>query len=247
MHSCQSNSRRAALAGLVAAALTGCIEIRDASPDKPKIDTTSSGVVVPPAGPNVAPSPTPDAIGIDSATPIRGAGPTPLEALQANTTSTLSEIDSSMAPSGADLESLRREMTVPVRGIAPAALRDTYDEVRGGARRHEALDILAPRGTPVLSAAGGRVLKLFNSKAGGLMVYAADPAERFILMYAHLDAYQPGLAEGQRLTRGQQLGTVGTSGNANPTVPHLHFAVARSADVKQWWKGTPVNPYSLLR
>ena len=119
--------------------------------------------------------------------------------------------------------------------------------MRGGTRKHEALDILAPRGTAVLSAAPGRVLKLFTSKAGGLMVYAADSSEKFILMYGHLDAYQPGLADGQPLHRGQQLGIVGTSGNAAPTVPHLHFAIARSSDVKQWWKGLPVNPYPLLK
>jgi murein DD-endopeptidase MepM/ murein hydrolase activator NlpD len=79
------------------------------------------------------------------------------------------------------------------------------------------------------------------------MVYAADSTERFILMYGHLDAYQPGLAEGQALRRGQQIGVVGTTGNAPPTVPHLHFAVARSSNVKEWWKGSPVNPYPLLR
>ena len=138
-------------------------------------------------------------------------------------------------------------LMVPVQGIEASALRDTYAEQRGGgSRTHEALDIPAPRGTPVLSAAGGRVLKLFDSKAGGKMVYAADSSERFILMYAHLDAYANGLAEGQPLRRGQVIGTVGTTGNAPPTVPHLHFAIARSNDVKTWWKGAPVNPYPLL-
>ena len=137
-------------------------------------------------------------------------------------------------------------LIVPVQGIEASALRDTYDEHRGGSRTHEALDIPAPRGTPVLSATGGRVLKLFDSKAGGQMVYAADSSERFILMYAHLDAYAPGLAEGQPLRRGQVLGTVGTTGNAPPNVPHLHFAIARSNDVKVWWKGAPVNPYPVL-
>jgi murein DD-endopeptidase MepM/ murein hydrolase activator NlpD len=99
----------------------------------------------------------------------------------------------------------------------------------------------------VLSATNGRVLKLFNSKPGGLMVYAADSTEHFILMYGHLDAYQPGLADGQPLRRGQQIGIVGTTGNAAANVPHLHFAIARSSDVKQWWKGAPVNPYPLLK
>ena len=134
-----------------------------------------------------------------------------------------------------------------MRGIEPTQLRDSYSEQRGGdTRMHEALDIPAPRGTPVLSATGGRVLKLFDSKAGGKMVYAADSSERFILMYAHLDSYANGLAEGQPLTTGQVIGAVGTTGNAPPNLPHLHFAIARSNDVKVWWKGMPVNPYPML-
>ena len=170
-------------------------------------------------------------------------------ALRMDTTHALDVVDSTPAamPSSEDLGVLQRELSVPVAGVTRAALRDTYDEMRGGTRKHEALDIVAPRGTAVLSAAPGRVLKLFSSKPGGLMVYAADSSERFILMYGHLDAYQPGLAEGQPLRRGQQIGIVGTTGNAPATVPHLHFAVARSADVKQWWKGMPVNPYPMLR
>lgn len=151
------------------------------------------------------------------------------------------------APSSdTDVMVLRRELAVPVAGVATTALRDTYHELRGGTRPHEALDILAPRGTPVLSAANGRVLKLFTSKPGGLMVYASDSSQRFILMYGHLDAYAPGLADGQALRRGQQIGVVGTTGNAPPDTPHLHFAIAQAADLKQWWLGTPVNPFPLL-
>jgi murein DD-endopeptidase MepM/ murein hydrolase activator NlpD len=146
----------------------------------------------------------------------------------------------------ADLAVLRGELTVPIANLPATALHDTYSELRGGTRPHEALDILAPRGTPVLSAAKGRVLKLFNSKPGGLMVYATDSTERFILLYGHLDAYAPGLADGQSLKQGQPIGIVGTTGNAAANTPHLHFAVARAVDVKQWWKGTPVNPYPLL-
>jgi peptidoglycan LD-endopeptidase LytH len=169
-------------------------------------------------------------------------------ALRNDTVSTLRIVDSTPAalPTSSNLDVLRREMIVPVRGFTPAMLRDSYDELRGGTRKHEALDILASRGTPVLSAANGRILKLFESKAGGHMIYAADSSERFILMYAHLDAYQPGLLEGQRITQGQQIGVVGTTGNADANVPHLHFAIASSTDVRIWWKGAPVNPYPLL-
>lgn len=234
-----------ALAGAFA---TACVKIEDGPPKNAAVDSSAGSVVSGPADARM-PSPMPDTYGADSATPIRGFGPEEiLVALRADTTHTLDVVDSAPGslPTENDLVVLKRELIVPVSGVAASALHDTYGEMRGGTRTHEALDILAPRGSPVLSASGGRVLKLFNSKAGGLMVYAADSTERFILMYAHLDAYQPGLAEGQPLRRGQQIGTVGTTGNAPPTVPHLHFAVARSNDVKQWWKGAPVNPYPLL-
>jgi murein DD-endopeptidase MepM/ murein hydrolase activator NlpD len=151
-----------------------------------------------------------------------------------------------VAPGSPDLDVLRSELAVPIGNMPAAALHDTYAELRGGTRPHEALDILAPRGTPVLSAAKGRVLKMFNSKPGGLMVYATDSSERFILLYGHLDAYAPGLKDGQALAQGQPIGIVGTTGNAPVNTPHLHFAIARAVDLKQWWKGTPVNPYPLL-
>jgi murein DD-endopeptidase MepM/ murein hydrolase activator NlpD len=126
-------------------------------------------------------------------------------------------------------------------------LSSNFNALRGGMRRHHALDIMAARRTPVLSAAAGRVLKLFTSRAGGLMVYAADSVERFILMYAHLDGYAPGLRDGQPLARGQLIGFVGFTGNASPNAPHLHFAIARSDDIRRWSKGTPVDPLPLLQ
>jgi murein DD-endopeptidase MepM/ murein hydrolase activator NlpD len=241
-----------ALCALVA--VTGCIEVKDSHDSvaaKAKIDTSSGALAVSTGVVDSTPaSTTPKAlppIGADSfASAARSAAIA--SALRRDTTSTLRVIDSTPAaiPAASDLELLRREMIVPVRGYTPAMLHDSYDELRGGTRKHEALDILAPRGTPVVSAANGRVLKLFESKAGGHMIYAADSSERFILMYAHLDAYQPGLIEGQRLTQGQQIGVVGTTGNADANVPHLHFAIASSSDVRIWWKGAPVNPYPLL-
>ncbi|HEX6599727.1 MAG TPA: peptidoglycan DD-metalloendopeptidase family protein [Gemmatimonadaceae bacterium] len=237
----------AALLLLVVLALHGCIQIEDASDKKAKIDTVSSGgAVISPPKPGTT-SPMPDTYGPDSATPIRGAGPTEIAALDAESTHTI-VLDSSASstPSGVDLAVLQSEMIVPVSGVSRSALHDTYNELRGGTRSHEALDILAPRGTPVLSSTNGRVLKLFNSKPGGLMVYAADSTGRFILMYGHLDAYAPGLADGQPLVRGQKIGIVGTTGNAPANTPHLHFAIARSANINEWWKGTPVNPYPLL-
>ena len=234
---------------LAAVMLHACIQVEDASDRKQaKIDTvSSSSAVITPAKPGT-PTPMPDTYGPDSATPIRGAGPTEIAlALRGDTMHTV-EADSSVAstPSGVDLAILQSEMIVPVSGVSASALHDTYNELRGGTRPHEALDILAPRGTPVLSSTNGRVLKLFNSKPGGLMVYAADSTGRFILMYGHLDAYAPGLADGQPLARGQKIGIVGTTGNAPANTPHLHFAIARSANISEWWRGTPVNPYPLL-
>jgi murein DD-endopeptidase MepM/ murein hydrolase activator NlpD len=138
-----------------------------------------------------------------------------------------------------------RPMVVPVAGIDRSAMRDMFDEVRGN-RRHEAIDILAPRGTPVIATDDGVVQKLFTSKPGGLTVYQFDPDQRFCYYYAHLDRYAPGLHEGQQLRRGEVLGYVGTTGNAPKDTPHLHFALIRLDRERRWWKGTYVNPYPLL-
>ena len=139
-----------------------------------------------------------------------------------------------------------RPMIVPVAGVARSAMRDTFDEGRG-THRHEAIDILAPRGTPVIAADDGVVQKLFTSVAGGLTVYEFDPDQRYCYYYAHLDGYAAGLHEGQPLRRGEVIGYVGTSGNASKDTPHLHFALIRLDPDRRWWKGTYVNPYPLLR
>jgi len=140
-----------------------------------------------------------------------------------------------------------RPLAMPVEGIDPSTIRDTFDEMRGGAtRRHDALDILAPRGTNVVATDDGTVKKLFTSVPGGLTVYQFDPDERYCYYYAHLDAYAPGLHEGQLLRRGDLVGYVGTTGNAPKETPHLHFAVIRLDPDKRWWTGTPIDPYPLL-
>jgi murein DD-endopeptidase MepM/ murein hydrolase activator NlpD len=149
------------------------------------------------------------------------------------------------APPGPDL--LGRSLIVPVAGIEPGDLQDTFDDPRGGGGRvHEALDILAPRNTPVVAVEGGRIAKLFTSAQGGLTIYQFDPTETYCYYYAHLERYAPGLSEGDRVARGQVLGSVGTSGNAGPDNPHLHFAIFRLNEQKSWWQGTPVNPYPVL-
>ena len=152
-----------------------------------------------------------------------------------------------VAPTPDELSALAASLVVPVAGVMPSELRGSFHAPRGGGRVHNAIDIPAPRGTPVISAIGGRVLRLFSSKAGGLMVYAADPTERFILMYGHLDRYADGIKDGMQLQRGQTIGYVGTTVNAPPNVPHLHFAIARTTNVKRWWNGTPIDPAPLLK
>lgn len=137
-------------------------------------------------------------------------------------------------------------LVVPVAGVTVAQLADTFDDARGGERRHEALDIMAPAGTPVLAVADGHVEKLFDSDRGGLTIYQFEPSGRYAYYYAHLQRYAPGLAEGQALRRGQVIGYVGSTGNADPAAPHLHFAIFLLGPEREWWRGTPVNPYPLL-
>ena len=136
-------------------------------------------------------------------------------------------------------------LIVPVAGVTRQNLRDTYNEARGG-HAHEALDIPARRGTPIVAAGDGRIVKLFYSRAGGLTVYQFDPSERFAYYYAHLDRYEQGLTEGMMLKRGDAIGAVGTTGNAREDSPHLHFAIFRLGPEKRWWKGAPINPFPLL-
>ena len=138
-------------------------------------------------------------------------------------------------------------LLVPVAGVSVAQLSDTFDDARGEERRHEALDIAAPTGTPVIAAAEGKVEKLFVSDEGGNTVYVRSPDGRTLYYYAHLQAYAPGLEEGETVARGQRLGTVGSSGNADPAAPHLHFAMLRTTPRAEWWQpATPINPYPLL-
>ncbi len=152
--------------------------------------------------------------------------------------------DGSAEPADAALLDARR-LLVPVEHTAKAGLRDTFIERRGEAA-HQALDIMAPRGTTVVATSDGRVAKLFTSAAGGLTVYQIDPDERFAFYYAHLDRYAAGLHEGMRVTRGQPLGYVGTTGNAPPDAPHLHFAIFRLGPERRWWQGTALNPLPFL-
>lgn len=137
-------------------------------------------------------------------------------------------------------------LAIPVAGVQPGELIDSFADTRGG-RRHEAIDIIAPAGTPVVAAAPGTVEKLFRSESGGNTVYVRSADRRTIYYYAHLRDYAQGLAEGQAVRRGQPLGSVGSTGNADPAAPHLHFAVMQTAPTAAWWdSATAIDPYPLL-
>lgn len=148
-------------------------------------------------------------------------------------------------PDVSDFSRLRsRGLRLPVEGFDVRGLRDNFAEKRG-ARVHEAIDLLSPRGTPVVAVDDGVVKKLFTSAAGGLTVYQFDPSETYAYYYAHMDRYAEGLAEGKVLKKGDRVGYVGTTGNAPPGTPHLHFTIFKLGADKRWWEGTPINPYPL--
>ena len=139
-------------------------------------------------------------------------------------------------------------LAIPVPGVQPDELIDTFTQARaGGARRHDAIDIMAPAGTPVVAAAPGTVEKLYTSESGGgITAYVRSPDGRWSYYYAHLQSYAPGLREGRKIARGQPIGRVGSTGNANAEGPHLHFAINRMAPGEKWHQGTAINPYPLL-
>jgi murein DD-endopeptidase MepM/ murein hydrolase activator NlpD len=142
---------------------------------------------------------------------------------------------------GADLHGL----LIPVSGISPSSLVDNFNETHDD-HRHEALDIMAARGTPVVAVDEGNVVKLFHSKPGGLTVYQFDDTRTWCFYYAHLDRYAQGLKEGTLLRKGDVLGYVGSTGDASPNAPHLHFTIFKLGPEKRWWQGTPIDPYPLL-
>ncbi len=152
------------------------------------------------------------------------------------------------APQPAATQANDSALIIPVRGVAAAQLADTWGDARGdGTRQHHAIDIMAPRGTPVLAAAAGTVEKIFESKDGGHTVYVrrADPAWQDY--YAHLDGYAADLREGIQVKQGQQIGTVGSTGDADPSAPHLHYEIHRMAPGDGWWKGSEINPFPILK
>lgn len=137
------------------------------------------------------------------------------------------------------------DMVPPISGLTVADVRDSFDEAHFG-HAHEAIDLLSPKGTPVHAVVSGTIRRFFFSKAGGNTIYEFDDRGVYCYYYAHLDGYADGLREGMRVKRGDVIGFVGSTGNADPGTPHLHFAVTELGPEKQWWKGKPLNPYPAL-
>ena len=188
---------------------------------------------------DAAPSPT--ATGSDK----RLAGP---EASNAGPDGQAPKLDRAEADARGNLEADEGDLVIPVLNVRPSDLTDTFTDSRGGGTRlHEALDIMAPTGTTVRAAAPGTVEKLFQSKAGGNTIYVRSSDRETIYYYAHLDRYAQGLREGQSIRRGQRLGTVGSTGNAEADTPHLHFAILQTTESADWWEpATARNPYVML-
>jgi murein DD-endopeptidase MepM/ murein hydrolase activator NlpD len=200
--------------------------------------------------PSSAPSPFPSAPSAFEATPSPFATPAPW-APQAEAPLAVPDVptpprDLPAPPAGLDdfARLKRRDLLFPVPGVDAGRLRDNFSEMRG-LHPHEAIDILAPRGTPVLAVDDGVVQKLFTSVPGGLTVYEFDREGEYCYYYAHLDRYADGLKEGAAVKKGDVIGYVGTTGNAPPGTPHLHFTIFKLGPEKQWWKGTAVNPFPL--
>lgn len=138
-----------------------------------------------------------------------------------------------------------RNLALPIAQMKRSDMLNTFNQARDG-HKHEATDILAPRNTPVLAVDDGTIVKLFWSRAGGRTIYQFDPSERFCYYYAHLDGYAADLAEKDHVRKGQVIGYVGTTGNAAPDSPHLHFGITVIGPEKKWWGGTAIDPYPLL-
>ncbi|HHA2860683.1 TPA: M23 family metallopeptidase [Stenotrophomonas maltophilia] len=151
------------------------------------------------------------------------------------------------APSATRAADAPSGLLLPVQGVAASQLRDTFTEARSEGRVHDAIDIMADAGTPVLAVADGTVEKLFDSARGGLTIYQFEPSGRWCYYYAHLQRYADGLAEKQVVKRGDVIGYVGSTGNASADAPHLHFEVHVLGPERQWWKGESINPYPLLK
>ncbi len=192
--------------------------------------TTPAATASPFATPSATPTPTLEATPQARAAPTDGASP-----------------PSQTASNPPPISNNSAQLIIPVAGVRPEQLQDTYTQSRSEGRVHNAIDIPAPRGTPVLAVAVGKIVKLFDSKPGGITIYQLAEDNRTIYYYAHLERYADGLTEGHVARRGETIAYVGDTGNAGAGNYHLHFSVSIVSDPKRWWSGENINPYPLLR
>lgn len=170
--------------------------------------------------------------------PPASPNPTPSASVSVEAPSSTPQASSTISSPG--------KLLIPVAGVRPEQLQDTFTAARAEGRAHDAIDIPAPKDTPVLAAADGTIIKLFLSKPGGITIYQLDPDNRTVYYYAHLDHYADGMEVGKVLHRGDTIAYVGDTGNAGPGNYHLHFSVSIVSDPKRYWEGTNINPYPLL-
>jgi peptidoglycan LD-endopeptidase LytH len=187
----------------------------------------------------VSPSPTSGPSPLTSSPPLTSVSPSSEVSPAATPAADNAKVQSSATPTAG--------LIIPVAGVSREQLLDTFTAARGDGRVHDAIDIGAPKGTPVLAVAAGKILRLFQSKAGGTTIYQLSADEKFIYYYAHLDRYADGLIEGSFVVQGETIAYVGDTGNAGAGNYHLHFSVAMTSDPKRWWDGVNINPYPLLR
>jgi len=243
-------ARVAFLAALVFAALAALVWYlsygywsQPVTPLRPPSNASEALTPTPAATPQASATPQTDATPTPTATP----SPTPTE--QATPTPSPQTLLQPRTPGGeADATLASMRLLLPVQGVKPEELRDTFSDSRSEGRVHDAIDIMAPRDAPVVAAADGRVVKLFRSVKGGITLYQlASADEHIVLYYAHLERYADGLAEGHFARRGETIAYVGDTGNATPGNTHLHFQIYRVSDPKHFYAGDNINPYPLLR
>ena len=174
------------------------------------------------------------------------AVPSPLPSVESTVAATPAETEGTPHATPQASPDASGALLIPVAGVRPEDLRDTFQESRSAGRTHDAIDIPAPRGTPVLAASDGHIVKLWQSVPGGMTIYQLDPDNRTVYYYAHLDRYADGLREGHFARRGEVIAYVGDTGNAGVGNYHLHFSVLIVSDPKRHWDGTNVNPYPML-
>lgn len=199
-----------------------------------------------PASPTVPPS---EAAEIPSAalpSDAKQTSPPTLPSAPASDVEPVPDAEPATPVSALPVPSRALDLLLPVQGLTAAQLSDTFTDARSDGRSHDAIDIMAPTGTPVLAVEDGRIVKFFDSVRGGLTIYQFDANDELAYYYAHLDRRADGLAEGQPVKRGDVIGYVGYTGNASPEAPHLHFAIFVLGPEKNWWQGTAINPYPWL-